>query len=93
LRRYALADHVLPPVSDPMEDWLLVDKVVLSWIHGILTVELQDIVHVSDDTALGSGVPLRLSSSTTARLGFCTSRPPSGSLLKAISLWMSTAIR
>ena len=33
-----------------MEDWLLVDKVVLSWIHGILTVELQDIVHVSDDT-------------------------------------------
>jgi hypothetical protein len=26
------------------------DEVVLSWIHGTLTAELQDIVHVSDDT-------------------------------------------
>jgi hypothetical protein len=37
LRRYTLADHVLSPVSDPTEDWLLMDEVVLSWIHGILT--------------------------------------------------------
>jgi hypothetical protein len=27
------------------------DEVVLSWIHGTLTAELQDIVHVPDDTA------------------------------------------
>jgi hypothetical protein len=33
-----------------MEDWLLMDEVVLSRIHGTLTAELQDIVHVSDDT-------------------------------------------
>jgi hypothetical protein len=51
LRRYALADHVLSTVTDSMEDWLLVDEVVLSWIHGTLTAELQDIVRVSEDTA------------------------------------------
>jgi hypothetical protein len=51
LRRYALADHVLSPVTDPTEDWLLMDEVVLSWIHGTLTTKLQDIVRVSDDTA------------------------------------------
>jgi hypothetical protein len=51
LRRYALADHVLSVVSDPSEDWLLIDEVVLSWIHGTLTAELQDIVRVLDDTA------------------------------------------
>jgi hypothetical protein len=51
LRRYALADHVLSLDSDSTEDWLLMDEVVLSWIHGTLTAELQDIVRVSDDTA------------------------------------------
>jgi hypothetical protein len=51
LRRYTLADHVLPVVTAPTEDWLLMEKVVLSWIHGTLTTELQDIVRVSDDTA------------------------------------------
>ena len=51
LRRYALADHVLSAVPDPSEDWLLMDEVVLSWIHGTLTAELQDIVHVPDATA------------------------------------------
>jgi hypothetical protein len=51
LRRYALADHVLSAVPDPSEDWLLMDEVVLSWIHGTLTAELQDIVRVLDDTA------------------------------------------
>jgi hypothetical protein len=40
LRRYALADHVLSAVPDPSEDWLLMDEVVLSWIHGTLTTEL-----------------------------------------------------
>jgi hypothetical protein len=34
-----------------MEDWLLMDEVVLSWIHGILAAELQDIVRVPDDMA------------------------------------------
>jgi hypothetical protein len=51
LRRYALADHVLSVVPDPSEDWLLMDEVVLSWIHGTLTAELQDIVRVPDATA------------------------------------------
>jgi hypothetical protein len=51
LRRYALADHVLSTVTDPPEDWLLMDEVVLSWIHGTLTAELQDIVRVPDDIA------------------------------------------
>jgi hypothetical protein len=41
----------------------------------------------------GSGVPLRLSSSATARLRFYTKRLLSASLLRAISLWMSTAVR
>jgi hypothetical protein len=50
-RRYALADHILSAVPDPSEDWLLMDEVVLSWIHGTLTTELQDIVRVADDTA------------------------------------------
>jgi hypothetical protein len=51
LRRYALADHVLLAVAAPTEDWLLMDEVVLSWIHGTLTTELQDIIRVSADTA------------------------------------------
>jgi uncharacterized membrane protein YgcG len=51
LRRYALADHVLSAITGPSEDWLLMDEVVLSWIHGTLTAELQDIVRVPDDTA------------------------------------------
>jgi hypothetical protein len=51
LHRYALADHVLSTVPVPSEDWLLMDEVVLSSIHGTLMVELQDIVRVSDDTA------------------------------------------
>jgi hypothetical protein len=50
LCHYALADHVLPTVAAPMEDWLLMDEVVLSWIHGTLTADLQDIVRVPDDT-------------------------------------------
>jgi hypothetical protein len=50
-RRYALANHVLSAVPDPLEDWLLMDEVVLSWIHGTLTAELQDIVRVPDDIA------------------------------------------
>jgi hypothetical protein len=51
LRCYALADHVLSAVPRPSEDWLLMDKVVLSWIHGTLTAELQDIVRVPNATA------------------------------------------
>jgi hypothetical protein len=44
IRRYTVVDHVLTAVAAPMEDWLLMDEVVLSWIHDTLTAELQDIV-------------------------------------------------
>jgi hypothetical protein len=57
LRRFTLAYHILSPVPDPIEDWLLMDEVVLSWIHGTLTAELQDIVRVPDDTAHWMGCP------------------------------------
>ena len=45
LRRYALADHVLDDnVTPPSPTWSLMDTVVLSWLHGTITVELQDII-------------------------------------------------
>jgi hypothetical protein len=69
------------------------DEVVLSWIHGTLTAELQDIVRVSDDTTHRIWVALEAKFSATARPGFCISRPPSASLLRAISLWTSIAAR
>jgi hypothetical protein len=46
LRRFALADHVLDDiVAPPSLAWSLMDTVVLSWLHGTITVELQDIIH------------------------------------------------
>jgi hypothetical protein len=45
LRRYALDDHVLDDVTTPpSRAWSLMDSVVLSWLHGTITVELQDII-------------------------------------------------
>jgi hypothetical protein len=45
LRRYALANHVLDDiVAPPSPAWSLMDTVVLSWLHGAITVELQDII-------------------------------------------------
>jgi hypothetical protein len=41
LRRYALDDHVLEDAATPSSPaWSLMDSVVLSWLHGTITVEL-----------------------------------------------------
>jgi hypothetical protein len=41
LRRFVLADHVLDDIIDPPSPaWSLMDTVVLSWLHGTITVEL-----------------------------------------------------
>jgi hypothetical protein len=51
LRRYALDDHVLDDVATPpSRAWSLMDSVVLSWLHGTITVELQDIIRDQADT-------------------------------------------
>jgi hypothetical protein len=51
LRRYALDDHVLDDVATPPSPaWTLMDTVVLSWLHGTITVELQDIIRDQADT-------------------------------------------
>jgi hypothetical protein len=45
LRRYALDDHVLDDVATPPSPaWSLMDSVVLFWLHGTITVELQGII-------------------------------------------------
>jgi hypothetical protein len=45
LRRYDLDDHLLDDVATPPSwAWSLMDLVVLSWLHGTITVELQDII-------------------------------------------------
>jgi hypothetical protein len=88
LHRYALADHVLSPVTDPTEDWLLMDEVVLSWIYMAPSRPNFSTLFVCQTIRLtGSGVPLRLSSSVTARLRFCTLRPLSTSLLRAFYIY------
>jgi hypothetical protein len=46
LRRYAF-DDVATPSS---RAWSLMDSVVLSWLHGTITVELQDIIRDQADT-------------------------------------------
>jgi hypothetical protein len=52
LRRYALADHVLDDlVTPPSPSWYQMDSVVLSWLHGTITVELQDIICNQENTA------------------------------------------
>jgi hypothetical protein len=51
LRRYALDDHVLDDIATPLSlAWSLMDSVVLSWLHGTITVELQDIIRDQADT-------------------------------------------
>jgi hypothetical protein len=45
LRRFVLDDHVLiDHDAPPPRSWCLMDSVVLSWLHGTITVELQDII-------------------------------------------------
>jgi hypothetical protein len=64
LRRFVLDDHVLVD-HDTLSprSWCLMDSVVLSWLHGTITVELQDIIRDQADTArqawLALGGPLR----------------------------------
>jgi hypothetical protein len=51
LRRYALDDHVLDDIATPPSPvWSLMDIVVLSWLHGTITVVLQDIIRDQTDT-------------------------------------------
>jgi hypothetical protein len=51
LRRYTLDDHILDDVATPSSlAWSLMDSVVLSWLHGTITVELQDIIRDQADT-------------------------------------------
>jgi hypothetical protein len=52
LRRFVLDDHVLiDHDAPPPRSWCLMDSVVLSWLHGTITVELQDIIRDQADTA------------------------------------------
>jgi hypothetical protein len=52
LRRFVLDDHVLVNHdAPPPRSWRLMDSVVLSWLHGTITVELQDIIRDHADTA------------------------------------------
>jgi hypothetical protein len=44
VRRYVLDDHVLSNVIDTSTYWARLDNIVLTWILGILSVELHDIV-------------------------------------------------
>jgi hypothetical protein len=51
LRHFVLADP-------PSPTWYLMDTVVLSWLHGTITVELQDIIR--DQAHMGRQVWLAL---------------------------------
>ena len=53
LRRYALDDHVLldTPVEARDVVWLCLDNVVMSWIFGTISLDLQDIVRTHGGTA------------------------------------------
>ena len=58
LQRYALADHVLADRTSTAPSWFRMDSVVLSWILGTLTVELQDVVREAGSTARQARVAL-----------------------------------
>jgi hypothetical protein len=52
LRRFAPADHVLDdPIASLSLSWVQMDSVVLLWLNGTITVELQNIVRDQADTA------------------------------------------
>jgi hypothetical protein len=44
LRRYALDDHILTDKIDNTTYWYHYDEIVLTWMLGTLSVELQEIV-------------------------------------------------
>jgi hypothetical protein len=59
LQCYALADHVLDDIVAPSSStWSLMDTVVLSWLHGTITVELQDIIRDQANTGRQAWLPL-----------------------------------
>jgi hypothetical protein len=51
LRRYALDDHVLVDASVAVQtpSWLRLDSIVLSWILGMISLDLHDLVRTSPD--------------------------------------------
>jgi hypothetical protein len=51
LRRYALVDNVLDDiVAQPSPSWYLMDGVVLSWLHGTITIDLKGNIRDQADT-------------------------------------------
>ena len=48
LRHYALDDHVL--LDTPIEAWLRLDSVAMSWIFGTISLDLQDLVRTHGGT-------------------------------------------
>jgi hypothetical protein len=94
LRRYALTDHVLDDiVAPPSSAWSLMDTMVLSWLHGTITVELQNIIRDRNTRAVRRGSLLRNNSSRIGTLGLFTSMLSPTSSLRGASPWRSTAAR
>jgi hypothetical protein len=51
LHHYALDDHVLFDVADPSTYWARLDSIVVTWILGILSPKLHEIIRESMETA------------------------------------------
>jgi hypothetical protein len=51
LRRYAFNDHVLSDIADLSVYWARLDNIVVTWILGTLSPELQEIVREPTETA------------------------------------------
>jgi hypothetical protein len=51
LRRYTLNDHVLSDITDPSVYCVRLDNIVVTWILGILSPELHEIVREPTETA------------------------------------------
>jgi hypothetical protein len=69
------------------------DSVVLSWLHGTITVELQDIIRDQAETARQAWLLSRTSSSGMGMCGRSTSTPSSTFSLRGTSPWESTAAK
>ena len=55
LRRYGLNDHILIDASVAVQtpSWLRLDSVILSWILGMISLDLHDLVRNSPDARAG----------------------------------------
>jgi hypothetical protein len=89
IQRYTLDDHVssnAPTLDDP--HWRRLDSVVLSWLLGTITVNLQETTHVRDrpTTAplMSFGLPSRSNSSATVSRAPSTSTHSFSSSCRAI---------